>query len=229
MSDTEFILFEKYWKNELSLTEKSELEELFGTDQELYQRYQLYQSAIRGLSREGVKDEMRLVMQQGISSGIRWQPLAIAAAITLTIVSSLALLWSGDPSYVNDHFQSYPYTEGLRNEETANQELQNALGYYVDGNYENASTAFAEIDTKTAVTYLYWSQSEIALGQLESAIVLLNKIEDTSQYAALKSWYLGLCYAETGNKAAAIEQLQQLKASDYGYEKARKIIHELSE
>ena len=153
----------------------------------------------------------------------------IAASILLIITFSYFFIKpvSSSELYLS-YFEAYPNLKRARGE--ANEQLDEALKLYTQGNYKEAISSFNGItapeDNADKIQF-YTAMSYLMLNQTNQAIELLQSIDNTSIYQQQVRWYLALCYLKMDNKANALSYLSFIMDGDFMYKEAQEVINQL--
>jgi tetratricopeptide (TPR) repeat protein len=156
---------------------------------------------------------------------------AIAASITLIMVSSIALFnINQTPSHQKLYaeyfspFENYGNTRSI--ESTTENAWKLALLYYDNDNYDSALANFERIqisDFKGTIKHpsfpLYKGNTLMKLGRHREAITIFeNMVKDDDGMIIQAKWYLSMCYLHENNTEKfipLIEEIAELKASSY--------------
>ena len=162
--------------------------------------------------------------------------LALAAVITGVIILIRSLFPSSDPNRLYNRFYTplnlvSEVTRASANV-TANLNLEAAIGYYKEGDYQRAMDGFSNLapDGIPEGNILFFKGiTSLAVKEFYEASSLLYKaaISD-GDFSKEAQWYLGLAYLKTGEKEKAAECFQKLSLMPgYYKESAGQILRRL--
>jgi len=167
------------------------------------------------------------------TSIIRYISLSAAAVIAVFLVIR-TLFPSSDPdklySSLYEPFKIMsPVTRGASSE---NNTYSGAVERYKLGQYDIAAMGFADAirsDTSLFAPRFYLGVTQMALGNLNQAVNILNNISERGgEYSKEAKWYLGLAYIKTGKPEKAKDCFEYLAKSPGFYsERAEKVLRRL--
>jgi TolA-binding protein len=167
------------------------------------------------------------------TSIVRYISLSAAAVIAIFLVIR-TLLPSSDPDKVYSSFYEpfkimSPVTRGAADEQNS---FSGAVERYKLGQYDIAATGFADAirrDTSLIAPRFYLGVTQMALGNLNQAVNILDKISERGgEYSKEAKWYLGLAYLKTGKPEKAKDCFEYLSKSPGFYsERAEKVLRRL--
>lgn len=179
--------------------------------------------------------------------GIRRQmPLLMRVAAAALLLLAAGIWYLNDPSAEasSDLFSQY-YTplavaipnEGINRGETqeysyALSPVTEALNLYEQGDYQSANEVFASIpaEQKSEATNFYHSLSLLSIGEVATAIQLLEQLETSTEdirYVENIRWYLALAYVKADQLAKAVPYLEMLQNSKHFQHKASNVLSKL--
>lgn len=164
---------------------------------------------------------------------IRYISLSAAAVIAVFLVIR-TLLPSSDPDKLyNSYYEPFkimsPVTRGASNE---NNTYSGAVERYKLGQYDIAAIGFSDAirnDTTLIAPRFYLGVTQMALGNLDQAANILNKLSERGgEYSKEAKWYLGLSYLKTGKPEKARDCFEYLAKSPGFYrERAEKVLRRI--
>ncbi len=238
---------ERYLRGELKGEEYKLFEKQMETDSELAQKVELFKSAIKGIElseRAELKNTMKNIHKDYIASQQQQLSkynlmLKIAAVfVGLLLISSPFIYNYFSENITTDklfaaNFQPYPDLISQRSETISNTMLLEAMSYYKNGEFENASVLFSELlknqyksDTLimlyNAIGFLGAHHPEEAILQFDKLIIHQNSFSENAK------WYKILALIETEQ----IEEAEKLCISiidsrSYNFIEAEKLMREL--
>ena len=125
------------------------------------------------------------------------------------------------------NFMPYPIF-GMRSSDSLSTELQEALRYYDQKDYQTSIALFNNIVPTNSQIQLYLGNAFLATGQFKKAIPILERLAQSKIYKLEGQWYLALSYLHEGQFNQAISILEVLMGFPNPYqEQARAIRKEL--
>jgi len=175
-----------------------------------------------------------------INSSVKRKNIIIYSAVAaLLIIAGAALLnitqfaGPGNKNIFNQYFEVYPDVTFHKRSGESKNDLSDAMNYYNQEKYEEASAAFNKIiqtaEDETAVFYEGVSLS--ALGKTKDALKFFNMISGNrdGKFYEEANWYAALCLIDLGKTEEAKILLRKISESvDYG-KKVNKILERLNE
>jgi tetratricopeptide (TPR) repeat protein len=189
------------------------------------------------LGMEEKEPEQKLATAKAKSSGrslpIRY--ISLSAAVIAVFFLIRTLLPSSDPAKLfSSFYKPFNVISVVTRGGNANGEYtySAAVENYRTGNYQTAASGFSVVlqnDPTSMAPRFFLGITQLALGNYEQSIDLLNGIKDISgDYRKEASWYLGLAYLKTGEKEKAIKCFDQLShSSGYYTERSAEILRRL--
>lgn len=209
----ELELIEKYLCGELKGSLFQEFEDRMASDQDFSARVDNYRIAMKSAEVFGkteLKNKLRKIHREEINVSVlfsRRQILKLAAVfIGLLIVSGPFVynFFFGQPNYQNlfeQNFTIYPDILSMRGEsQPENLMLDEAMSYYKNNDFENASALFGKIDHDNPAgdetVRFYCGISYLGTGHPEKAAEIFKKIVgvQSNPFAEQAAWYLALSY-----------------------------------
>lgn len=172
---------------------------------------------------------------------IKKYSLAIAASITLILVSSIVLFNINQPSNQKLYTQYYSPFENYGDTRGPEKSEQNywklALAYYDAGMYDSALVNFQRIQTsdfKGSINDpsfpLYKGNTLMKLGRHDEAIVIFQGMVNNDDGMTIQArWYLSMCYLYEDNTEKLVpllERIAEVEASSYGRD-AHKLLDQI--
>ncbi len=243
--DKELLLY-KYFSNQLTEQENTELQELLMTDSDFKQQFD-FESSLKHVIKDKENKDLKTKLgdfEKAISKkkSVRmlWQgdlgKLALAASFALVI----GLGWFFNSFFSTNYeelydtnFQHYPNTVfSITRGESVKSIERDAFTAYEAGDFQKALDNFHVIDEEDRNDYVdfYMAQSYLQLNQMEKSKAHFQKvIVENGEFAAESHWYLALIAVKQENKKMAKLQLSQLVSKyDYNKDKAIALLTELN-
>ncbi len=165
--------------------------------------------------------------------------IIIAASFTLTIIIGVLLYKSLNKVYSDSElFSMYykPYEPDIivRSDINNLRDLENAILFYDQGDYNSAFDKFISIIAQDNSNYLaqfYLGLTCMELNKFDAAIEQFTSISEDweSPFRYHLEWYLALCYIKNNNKKEAKALLIQIKSANRFYKtEAEEILDKLS-
>ena len=234
---------ERYLNGELDNAEKTAFEEQLSSDTSLQQSVTNTQDLITGIKGTILRQEIaaiHLEEQQkaqflnNTSENDNQPARKIYWAYGLAAsVSIILLLWAGlfnSPSgqeLFSEYYQQYPNLISLRNDDASS--FVKGMKFYTAAQYDEAIPLLESASVaEEADRQFYLGLSHLSLQQTDKALGYLQPLNtDSNKYHQQVTWYLALAYLQAGQKARAIDQLRSIKANEYQYQSAVKLLDEL--
>lgn len=239
MSDRDPII-EKYLNGDLEGEELTLFEKEYADDPELRQQVEISRAAIAGIQqvgRELEKTEMAEWEDELKSTGkVRKLEVAlwykVAAAIIILAIPTYLFLMPSNP--YDEFYAPFPnyIAPTERGEDASNDQKQNGLVFYENGNYQKAIESFDQYLTLLSDDgdiVLYLGLSYQALGEHATAIPHLRRsLEIGTEYDLAAKWYLALSLLADDQSEYSRRILNDLAltTSSFG-EKATALLDEL--
>jgi tetratricopeptide (TPR) repeat protein len=206
MENDRYSLIRRYYRNELSLAERSEFENRLKEDAafaaEAREEALLYEG-IQAAGDAAWEEEMQAMGRSLMARHKRQvrfrslRPLALAAAAVLLLLISFPLWPLGsqaeDPqTLAREYFEPLPAPTGRGTDEpTATNDPYLA---YQRGDYENALIGFQQLeaDQQDAESWLYRGLSHLSLGDAQAALNALEQVQVGQVAYDDASWYRAL-------------------------------------
>lgn len=159
-----------------------------------------------------------------------WKPIAVAASISIFVVTFLVLNRSEDPAELYAaYFEPYPniFEPIVRGENDVVNKRSTAFQAYESGNYAQAASLFSELlkEKKEPGMLLLLGNANLMLDNTKEArnnfITLINDFED---YDVQGKWYLGLSYLKEGDIKSAQLIMRELSNNESYAGKANELL-----
>jgi len=236
---------EHYIEGKLSGDELNAFNDALKTDPEFAKMTEDFKLAIRSVEEFG-KLELKKQLKQIHLEEIKTKPqtgrrelLRFAAIFIGFLIISAPFLYNyftGNPNYQNlyeNNFSLYPDILSQRGE-THNLMLEEAISYYKNKDFENASVLFHNLDVQDQpfanAIKLYCGISYLGAGNILLAndvfTGIINDIENPFHGQA--KWYLALSYLSQGNITDARPLLEDIVSKKtYNHARANQILKEV--
>jgi len=236
---------ELFLQGKLDNEEYNQFKKQIESDKELAQTVESYRSAIKGIEiteRAELKNTLQNIHKEYIENHKRKNKnmlLKIAAVFIGFVLLSSPFIYkyiaggTSTEKLFAANFQPYPDLISQRSETTSNVMLLEAMSYYKNKEYENASVLFTELlsgQFKTdTLLMLYNGISILGANHPDSAInrfdILIN---NNNRFSETAKWYKALALIETKRIEEAKKLLTSIVDSkSYNFIKAKEIIKEL--
>ena len=205
---------EAYLAGRMPDQEKIEFESLMGEDPELAREVRLHDDLARGLNVPDV-EQLRATMRKVISKQgeqpmipfiRRYHRHLIAACIILIlgVIAIVQFTYKPTPQQLfAQYFEPYPDVLTSRDDTDIEPRLLEAMAHYNRQEFDAASPLFEVVvqsGRATALVYLYYGVNELARGDGEKALELLNEKKSQTILQYDFKWYLILAQIKMGNE-----------------------------
>ena|SRR5688572_8541647 len=230
-------LIQSYLERSLSDIEKEKLEKRLKEEPLLKTMYLEQQQLISGIRYAHLQHKLEQLraleatlpkIEQGTEKGNQiflqryWKPLAVAASISIIVVTFIFLNRADDPAELYaSYFEPYPNIfEPITRGENEVSKRSTAFQAYESGDYVQAATLFSELlkEKKEPGMLLLLGNTNLILNNTKEArnnfITLIN---DFDEYDIQGKWYLGLSYLKEGDVKSAQLIMRELSNSEYSY------------
>jgi hypothetical protein len=231
-------LIQSYLDRSLSAIEKEKLEKRLKEEPLLKTMYLEQQQLINGIryshlqhkleqlrALEATLPALDLNAQKGRQFSLQryWKPLAVAASISIIVVTFIFLNRPDDPAELYaSYFEPYPniFEPIVRGENDVVSKRSIAFQAYESGNYTQAASLFTELlqEKKEPGMLLLLGNANLMLNNTKEArnnfITLINDFEE---YDLQSKWYLGLSYLKEGDLKSAQLIMREVSNSEYSY------------
>jgi hypothetical protein len=231
-------LIQSYLDRSLLESEKEKLEKRLKEEPLLKNMYIEQQQLISGIRYAHLKQKLEQLRsletslpaikdlpQQGKQVFLQryWKPLAVAASISIIVVTFIFLNRSEDPAELYaSYFEPYPniFEPIVRGENDVVNKRSTAFQAYESGDYVQAASLFSELlkEKKEPGMLLLLGNANLILNNTKEArnnfITLINDFEE---YDLQGKWYLGLSYLKEGDVKSAQLIMRELSNSEYSY------------
>lgn len=237
-----FEQIETYLAGRMPDREKIDFEAQMEEDPELTREVQLHADLARGLN-EPDMEQLRATIQKVIRSQgrptipfIRQYHRHLIAACIILILGVIAMVqFTHQPTpqqLFAQYFEPYPDVLTSRDDTDLEPRLLEAMALYNRQEYDLASPLFEQIveaGNATELVYLYYGVNELARGEGERALELLNSAESHTILEYDFKWYLVLTQLKMGNEEQAKAELTGLTKTKFKYSgKAQKLLDQLT-
>jgi hypothetical protein len=241
-------LFEKielFLQGKLDDNEHKLFKKQIETDNELARKVETYKSAIKGIEiseRAELKKTLQNIHREYIDSRKQRNyntVLKIAAVFIGFVLLSSPFIYkyitggTSTEKLFAENFSPYPDLISQRSETTSNVMLLEAMSYYKNGEYENASVLFNELlshgyETDTLLMF-YNGISILGADHPDSAITQFNKLIDAkNSFSESAKWYKALALIESERIDEAEKLLTTIvQSKSYNFTKAEKLIKKI--
>lgn len=231
-------LIQSYLDRSLSAIEKDKLEKRLKEEPQLKTMYLEQQQLISGIryshlqhkleqlrALEATLPEIELNTQNGNQIFLKryWKPLAVAASISILLVTFIFLNRPEDPAELYaSYFEPYPniFEPIVRGDNDVVNKRSTAFQAYESGDYVQAASLFSELlkEKEEPGMLLLLGNANLMLNNTKEArnnfITLINDFEE---YDLQGKWYLGLSYLKEGDVKSAQLIMRELSNSEYSY------------
>jgi hypothetical protein len=174
---------------------------------------------------EATLPEIERITQSGKQIFLQrfWKPLAVAASISIIVVTFIFLTRPEDPAELYaSYFEPYPniFEPIVRGDNDVVNKRSTAFQAYESENYVQAASLFSELlkEKKEPGILLLLGNANLMLNNTKEArnnfITLINDFEE---YDLQGKWYLGLSYLKEGDVKSAQLIMRELSNSEYSY------------
>lgn len=234
-------LIERYFDNELSEQERTQLNDRLKTDFELKKLFDREKLLVNTIRFDAAHKNLLFLKQLEKSSfddrtthfKKYWYYYAAAACITVFVVAGVffsPLVNETPAELYADYFEPYPnvFAPTLRSEEIIRTRTE-AFQAYDQGDYKRASELFTGLikENKEPGMLLLLGNANLVLGKTDEALInfqdLLNNYDDLDTQA---KWFLSLCYLRKGDTPTARRLWKELEKTDDSYAvKAKELLN----
>ena len=241
MHEKDIELIESYLDNTLSPVQLKAVEARLQADSEFRKMMEIIRdlpSAVTSSS-EDFRADLKKVMTENEprhakthSISRRRIILGIAAALALLLMVTFLVQKKSPENLFAEHFTLPPENITVRDNQSSDAKLTNALQSYSEGDHQGAIDHFRpylEAMPEHQAARFFYSLSLLADGQYrEGRQNLLQLKGKAGSYTNSVEWYLGLIHLKTGNLGEAKASMSELAESNSSYaESARKILRSL--
>ena len=247
MEDQNYILFESYLSNELSVDEVTTFELGLKTEPEFNQAFKTYkklasflehkfenedasnafQNDLQKISNDHFNKKETVLESKKPAKTVQLYKYAIAACV-VALFGIFTLNQFSNPSF-NDYNNYDSISLTVRGEQ--DELLKTAENTFNNKDFAKAEEAFKSLiatDNNNAELKLYRAVANIELDNFEMAESLLTKIkEGNSAYKNKATWYLALSKLKQKKHKACLEFLKRIPEDADDYEQAQKLINKL--
>ena len=226
-------IFDQYHQGLMDETVRREFEERLQNETDLREEYDFYKSSLRLIQHEALSEDIATVLHQKRQSPpasgtkISWMYYGIAASIILIIVSTYWILMKVEQPQIVYESLFKPYPNVISTRSTAETELEKALRLYDLGKFEESGQRLGSLDSQNDTILFYQAQCRLSLKDIETGIVILESIDQSSSFKNEVTWYLAVAYIGLEDYKTATSYLKQLEAGDFKYEEALRILERL--
>ncbi|MFP4095787.1 MAG: tetratricopeptide repeat protein [Cyclobacteriaceae bacterium] len=243
MNEQDMELIERYLNDELNELEKQQAEQRLITDHDFRQRLEIFREyrqmhSPQAASFRQLLDEVQAeYLHEQRPTRKYW---LIAASVSVLCILAAVFFFmpgpSAEPQALYAQYFDLPADNlTVRGEEERQAQLNEAMAYYNDQQFEQAIVTFEnwqQQNNDSIPVLFYKAMSHMALEEISPAITQLEKITGqpgaAAEYLMPARWYLALAYLKTGNQEKARELLEELSADSGSYaEKADGLLKEL--
>ena len=244
-NDNNFELIEAYLEGKLTGEELKAFEKRTESDSDFASLVQDYSIAIKSIEEFGkqkLKNRLRKIHFEEITNKTRFgrrELLKLAAVFIGLLIVSGPFLYnylSGGSNYQNlyaDNFALYPDILSQRSE-NGNLMLDEAMSYYKNRDFENASVLFQKLDSQNLsmgnAIKLYSGISYLGAEKTDEAEIIFRNIinEKENPFAGQANWYLALLTIKRENpEDAKILLAEIIQNKSYNHAKATKLLDEI--
>jgi tetratricopeptide (TPR) repeat protein len=233
-----FERIEQYLAGALTKEEQLSFENQLQDDRELKQELTKHHQAhqvVNLYAREQIKQRVKSIQVSRSQSAAPTMLYRLAAAVVLVALTVGGYLVTyqnySDAAIAGIHFEPYPNRLTTMGE-LKDESFFEAMTYYDQGDYQNALSSFALVESGSEhyeAAQLYLGIAHYSLDQYDQAVKIFQVLAPSSgAYAEAANWYLALSYLQLQQHQNATPILRQIAAADaYKAEQAREILDKL--
>lgn len=236
ISDTDYILIDKYLNNELSTQEVQDFENRLATDEQLAKELELVKDMHHfGKNRSGANEMLDVVAEMGK----KYAPQKDAQVIP--IYKRRKVIWAGVVAMASiflllifsDLFTSDPYQEFFQHQKISGEQgsseenLKRAIKDFNQKKYKSALDAFKTIDNFSNAEYeLAKGICHLELNQFQAAHQIFSNLQQSQQtYKNTANWYLALTALKEKKYANCRQLLSEIDSDSAYAQKAEKLLN----
>ena len=157
---------------------------------------------------------------------------AIAASVTLLLAAIVTFQFLLNKDNTSDLYASNfkPFKASNVRSEVKEGIYWSAVELYQKQDYKAALGVFQDVSNEKYQNqrYLFMGNCHLMLGQTEEAIVVLQKVDEKSEFIADAKWYLALSYLKKDRVEKAASLLEELTKQGNLYQnKAQKLLEDI--
>ena len=238
---------EAWFEGSLPADDRLEFEGKMKNDEAFRSRVADFESALKCIEymgRSQLKTKLKVIHSEVVGTkrninGRLWLRIA-AIFVGLMVIASPFIYrqYFTAPDYNNlfiENFSAYPDILSQRSSNSNSSiMLQEAMSYYKNGDFENASVLFGYLINNDSAgndaLNFYYGVSMLGNDDLQEAKTVLLKISaDTgNEFYAQAKWYLGFLYLKENNSKRANEIFNEIVINkSYNHTKAQRLLDEL--
>ena len=225
MENTDLELFDGYIADSLSLEDKSAFEQRLETDASLKKRFEEYKVIVGGIkiSRANALKQKLVRQESKYVSTPSIKPVLYKIAATLIFVVAATFIvnqFTSEKSY-EELYQEYysPYPNIIdpvsRSEKNNSSSL---FQLYEEQKYTEVINALEDKE-RTEEERFYLSQTYMAVGQFNKALLEAHNISTNSRFYAPSQWYIALIHLNIQDTTALTKQLDFIITAKGDYKK----------
>ena len=234
MENENLDLFDRFFQHQLSESEKIDFENRLQNDEHFRKSYTEYKTIAEGVefaAGQSLKHELQKheLKQKRINSPLTLV-YKIAAGIIIVAATTYLLFDLNSTSTTTElyavYYSPYPNIIDPLNRSESNDD-KSIFQLYEAKEY---AEVIVKIDnaSKNDADQFYLGQSYMAIGNIQSAIESLKKVEETSDFFEISQWYLALCYLNSNQTEMLQDRINMLIENNGDYaDKARRLSKDL--
>ena len=231
---TQLDIFDSYVHNEMASKDRDQFDERLKEDEQFRQSFENYKKAVEAIKIKGFSEELKQIRadRKEKNQVINWKLYGSIAASLLILISGYFIFQNDQPVISNEYmydeyYTPYPNINAMRGTEKLS-ELEIALNYYTNQNYQEAISHFQLSEKGQDTTKFYLALSYLSLKNGELALQELNRISKKSIFEPQVNWYKCLAFLLVNNHDSLNYQIRALKEGDFRFREASELNSKLS-
>ncbi len=230
ISELELILFDRYYKSEMSEEEVIQIEERFSKDADFKQNYNAYLTSILLIKRSAFK--AHLEDTSGRSSS-KWSKLTILLIVFFIIIFLSFFIIIGNKNEPQrseilfaEYFEPLP---DMITSRSGRSELTAAMRAFQNAQYEKALILLDTTIYRQDIVKIYRAVAQLGIANVpvEMFEQEISYLPENHPFTGEIKWYLALSFLKSENKESALILLRDINQGGYKYKEAQELIRKL--